>query len=355
MDMIKRLQNELPDGVDAALITSDVNRRYYTNMKSSAGTLFVTRETAALIIDFRYIEKARQKAQGCEVILQDKLYEQLKELAEREKVKRLAIEGSYMTVSQLETLKSRLPELEAAPFGLDKVISSHRAVKTERELEFMREAQRIADSAFSELLNFIRAGVSEAQVAAELEYLMRKFGGEGASFETIAVSGKNSSMPHGAPTDKPLENGDFLTLDFGTKYEGYCSDTTRTVAVGFVNDEQQRVYDTVLRAQKAALNVIKAGKSCCDIDFAARDIIESREGYKGCFGHGLGHSLGLEIHEEPRFSPLCRDIAKANNVLSVEPGIYLEGKFGVRIEDVVIIGENGCENITKAPKELIIL
>lgn len=355
MSRIKKLREQLPDGVDAALITSDVNRRYYTKMKSSAGTLFVTRETAALIIDFRYIEKARQTAEDCEVILQDKLYEQIDALATRHNVKKVAVEGAYMTVSQLEALKGRLPQLEIAPFGLDKVIFSHRAVKTERELASMRAAQRIADRAFAELLNFIKAGVSEIQVATELEYLMRKFGGEGVSFETIAVSGKNSSMPHGVPTEKKLEAGDFLTLDFGTKLDGYCSDTTRTVAIGHVDDEQQKVYDTVLQAQQRALNVIKAGAKCSDIDFAARNLIENEAGYKNCFGHGLGHSLGLEIHEEPRFSPLCKDIAKEGNVLSVEPGIYLEGKFGVRIEDVVIIGKNGCENITKAPKELIIL
>ena len=181
------------------------------------------------------------------------------------------------------------------------------------------------------------------------------FGGDGLAFDTIAVSGKNSSMPHGKPTDKPLENGDFLTLDFGAKKNGYCSDMTRTVAVGSVSDEQRKVYDTVLQAQLRALDVIKAGVKCSDVDFAARDFIERENGFKGCFGHGLGHSLGLEIHEDPRFSPLYGHAAQAGSVLSVEPGIYIEGKFGVRIEDVVIIGENGYENITRSPKHLIIL
>lgn len=353
--MIKKLQNALPAEVDAALITSDVNRRYYTEMKSSAGTLLITREKAFLIIDFRYIEKARATAKNCEVILQDKLYDQIKALAEGERVKKIAIEGAYMTVSQLETLKAKLPDFEIAPFGLDKVIFEQRAVKTPRELEYMRSAQKIADKAFGELLNFIKAGRTEIEIATELEYLMRKFGGEGVSFETIAVSGSNSSMPHGVPTEKKLENGDFLTMDFGTKFGGYCSDTTRTVAIGQVSEEQQKVYETVLLAQNKAFEAIKAGAKCSDIDFAARNVIENQAGYKGCFGHGLGHSLGLEIHEEPRFSPLCDEIAKANSVLSVEPGIYLEGRFGVRIEDVVIIGEDGFENLTNCQKELIML
>lgn len=353
--MIKKLQNALPAEVDAALITSDVNRRYYTEMKSSAGTLLITREKAFLIIDFRYIEKARATAKGCEVILQDKLYSQIEQIAKENGVKRMAIEGAYMTVSQLEMLKAKLPDFEIAPFGLDKVIFAQRAVKTPQELEYMRAAQKIADKAFNELLNFIKAGRTEIEVATELEYLMRKFGGEGISFETIAVSGSNSSMPHGVPTEKKLENGDFLTLDFGTKFGGYCSDTTRTVAIGQVSEEQQKVYETVLLAQEKAFEAIKAGAKCSDIDFAARNVIENEAGYKGCFGHGLGHSLGLEIHEEPRFSPLCGDIAQVGNILSVEPGIYLEGKFGVRIEDVVIIKENGFENITNCPKELIML
>lgn len=352
---MKRLQRELPEGVDAAIIESDVNRRYYTQMRSSAGTLFVARDYAALIIDFRYIEKARACAKDCEVILQDRLYEQLGALIKAHGVKTAAVEGSYMTVARLKALESKLPDIAFDCVSLDDVIFSHRAIKQPWELDCMREAQKIADKAFIELLNFIKRGRTEIEVAAQLEYLMRKFGGEKPSFDTISVSGKNSSMPHGVPTEKALEEGDFLTLDFGTQKNGYCSDTTRTVAIGQVSEEQRQVYDIVLQAQQKAFEVIRAGQKCSDIDFAARDFIENQKGYKGCFGHGLGHSLGLEIHEEPRFSPLYEREAKAGNVMSVEPGIYLEEKFGVRIEDVVIVGENGFENITKCPKELIIL
>ena len=354
-DMLKKLQQQLPEGCDAAIIESDVNRRYYTGMQSSAGTLIVTREYSALIIDFRYYEKAKATVSGCDVILQGKLFEQINDILKRFDIKNVAIESERMAVSRLEKLKEQFSQCSFVTNGLDKIINRHRMIKSAAELEIMRSAQAVTDKAFAELLNFIKIGRTEREVKNELERLLLHFGGDGLAFETIAVSGKNSSMPHGKPTDKPLYDGDFLTLDFGAKKNGYCSDMTRTVAIGSVSDEQRRVYDTVLEAQRHALASIKAGVKCSEVDFAARDFIERESGFSGCFGHGLGHSLGLEIHEEPRFSPLCDHITQAGNILSVEPGIYLEGKFGVRIEDVVIIGENGHENITHAPKELIIL
>ncbi len=353
-DLIK-LQSRLPEGCDAALIESDVNRRYYTGMASSAGTLLVAREYAALIIDFRYYEKAKATVSGCDVILQGKLFEQINKLCKQHGIKNIAVESERMTVSRLANLQKNLPECDFVTEGLDDIINRHRMVKSDAELDIMRSAQAVTDKAFAELLNFIKKGRTEREVRNELERLLLHFGGDGLAFETIAVSGQNSSLPHGKPTDKPLGDGDFLTLDFGATKNGYCSDMTRTVAIGFVTDEQQKIYDTVLEAQRRALAVITAGVKCSDVDFAARDFIERESGYKGCFGHGLGHSLGLEIHEEPRFSPLCDHITQPGNLFSVEPGIYLEGKFGVRIEDVVIIGENGYENITRSPKELIIL
>lgn len=352
---IQRLARELPPEVDAALIVSDVNRRYYTGMASSAGTLLITRDRAELVIDFRYIEKARATARGCNVTLQQALFKQIRDLIERNGVKTLGIEARHMTVSEFESWKEALPGVTLLSGRLlDDLILSHRSVKLPEELILMRQAQAITDRGFSELLNFIRAGRTEREVASELEYLLRKFGGDGLAFDTIAVSGQNSSMPHGVPTEKPLEPGDFLTLDFGAKKDGYCSDMTRTVAIGHVDDAQKKVYETVLEAQQKAFEIIKAGASCRMVDGAARSFIEDA-GYKGCFGHGLGHSLGLEIHEEPRFSPLAEGCAAAGNVLSVEPGIYLVGRFGVRIEDVVVVTENGFENLAHSPKRLIIL
>ncbi len=352
---LQRLWRELPAQADAALIVSDVNRRYYTGMASSAGTLLVTRGGAELVIDFRYIEKARAVARDCNVTLQQSLFKQIRAIAESSGVKTLAVETRHMTVSEFEGWKEALPGVTLLSGGLlDDLILSHRSIKSAGELAVMRQAQAITDRGCSELLNFIRAGRTEREIASELEYLMRKFGGDGLAFETIAVSGQNSSMPHGVPTEKPLEPGDFLTLDFGAIKDGYCSDMTRTVAIGHVSDEQKKVYETVLKAQHKAFEVIKAGASCRMVDSAARSLIEDA-GYKGCFGHALGHSLGLEIHEEPRFSPMTEAFAAAGNVLSVEPGIYLEGRFGVRIEDVVAVTGSGFENLAHSPKQLIVL
>ena len=216
------------------------------------------------------------------------------------------------------------------------------------------KAQRIAEAAFEHILTFIKEGVTEKEVALELDYYMLSHGADGLSFETIAVSGKNSSKPHGVPSDKKIEKGDFVTMDFGAVVEGYHSDMTRTVAVGFVTDEQKNVYETVLKAQEAAQAAASSGVCCADVDKAARDVIENA-GYGEYFNHSTGHGVGVEIHEYPRLSTVCKAILSVGNVVTDEPGIYIPEKFGVRIEDMLLITENGCENLTRAPKELIIL
>ncbi len=353
---IEALQRNFPADADAALIISPVNRRYYTGMPSSDGVLLVTRSDAVLLVDFRYIERARSVAQGCEVLLRERLFDQLRELLKSRSVKAIAVETSRMTVSEFSRFGQELSgcDLLSSP-ALDEAITAQRAIKTPRELESMKAAQAITDRSFGELLNFIRPGITERQAANELRRIMSDFGGEGEAFDTIAVSGRNSSMPHGVPTDKALEAGDFFTLDFGAKKDGYCSDMTRTVAIGYATDEMRRVYETVLAAQRAGLSSIRAGVPCRQVDAAAREVIEEQAGYRGCFGHSLGHSLGLEIHETPTFSSLSNDIAKAGNVLSVEPGIYLDSRFGVRIEDVVCVTRTGYENLAQSPKELLVL
>ncbi|MEG0470638.1 MAG: M24 family metallopeptidase, partial [Longicatena sp.] len=212
----------------------------------------------------------------------------------------------------------------------------------------------ITDKAFLHICDFIKVGQTEFDIAIELEYTMKKLGATGLAFDSIIVSGVNSSLPHGVPSDKKIEQGDFITMDFGASYNGYCSDMTRTVAIGKISDEQQKVYDTVLKAQLMAIDAIKAGVTYSDIDNVARSYIYS-QGYEGCFGHGLGHSLGLYIHEDPRFSYACHEVAQENVMMTVEPGVYLSGKFGVRIEDMVLITENGVDIITKSEKKLITL
>ncbi|MFQ8599944.1 MAG: M24 family metallopeptidase [Oscillospiraceae bacterium] len=223
-----------------------------------------------------------------------------------------------------------------------------------REIQKIEQAQALTESTFSHILSVIRAGVTEREIALEMEFFMRRQGADGVSFDFIVVSGNNSSLPHGVPTGKAVEKGDFITMDFGALVDGYHSDMTRTIAVGCVDEEQRRVYDTVLRAQRAALSAIRAGMRCSDADRAAREVIDGA-GYAGCFGHGLGHGVGVEIHEAPNLSPRSAEILEPGMVVTVEPGIYIENRYGVRIEDMVVVQKGGCRNLTASPKELIIL
>lgn len=339
----------------AALISSDINRRYITGFNSSAGTVLLTRDKAFFLIDFRYFEKAKKCVEEFEVILAERLYNQINDLLKENKIGEILIESQSITVSGLKKLKSTLSDFEILDDEiLSESLSKMRSIKSKGEFEFIKKAQSITDKAFSHILNFIKVGKTEKEIALELEFFMRKIGSEGVAFDTIAVSGENSSLPHGVPTEKPLKKGDFLTMDFGAAFGGYCSDMTRTVAIGDITDEQKAVYNTVLKAQMAALNFIGPDKSCKDVDKIARDIIYNA-GFEGCFGHGLGHSVGLEIHENPACNTRDETKLEPGMIMTVEPGIYLEGKFGVRIEDMVLITEKGVENLTESSKELFIL
>ena len=333
MNRIEKLMKALPEGTDAALITSDVNRRYFTGLGSTAGTLLAFRDAAYFIIDFRYIEVAKATVTGAEVILQDKLYDQLGELLKKHGARTVALETDYITVGSLEQYRSRLPQVEFL-------------------IAAIRKAQSITDAAFLEILDFIKPGKTEKEVAAYLEYCMRRLGADGLAFETIAAGGPNSAKPHAVPGDRPLRQGDFFTMDYGAYWGGYCSDMTRTVAVGEPTEEMRRVYDTVLAAQLLGIEKAVVGASCRAVDAAARELIYNA-GYEG----SLGHSVGIEIHEMPGFSPSIapETTAKEGMVITVEPGIYLEGRFGVRIEDMVWLAPDGTKDLTNSPKELIIL
>lgn len=342
---------------DCALITSDINRRYFTGMKSSAGTILLFRERAYFIIDFRYIEKAKKLLSGdpfIKVILQDKLYEQIGHFVNKYSAKSMAIESMSMTVSELEKLKKKLEiEIDASD-NLSNSINSLRMIKSPDEISKMIEAQRIAEAGFEHMLSFVHEGVTEREIRLELDYYMLSHGAEALSFDTIALSGKNTSLPHGVPSDKRVEKGDFVLLDFGAVVDGYHSDMTRTFCVGQPTDKMKRVYDIVLKAQLAAISAVKAGIKGCDLDRVARDIIAS-EGYRNQFGHSLGHGVGADIHEQPYAAKSYQGELPENSIVTIEPGIYIENEFGVRIEDFVIVKNDGCENMTKAPKELIIL
>lgn len=356
MNALGLLQQNFPKGADGAILLSETGRRYFTGFAATDGILLVTRESARLLIDFRYIEAARAAVKDCEVVLLDTKTDQVAEFIAENHVKTLAVESYELPVSTLGRLNRRLPQVRFDDSdAFSAAVSELRMIKTKAEADAVRRAQIITDAAFEHVLPMVKSGVTERSLALEIEFFMKRSGAQKPSFDLIVVSGEKTSLPHGVPGDRTVRAGDFVTMDTGAVVDGYCSDMTRTVALGSVSDEQRRVYDTVLQAQLAALRAIRAGQVCRDIDKIARDIIEVDAGYKGCFGHGLGHSVGLEIHEEPRFSPACGTVLKSGMFMTVEPGVYLAEKFGVRIEDLVLVTEQGCENFTRSPKELIIL
>ncbi len=354
MTHLERLMSSLTDICDCGIINDTVNRRYFTGMKSSDGTLVVFKDAAYLIIDFRYIEKARQTAKGCEVILQDRLYHQINELIKKHDAKTACVNTEFCTVEQFNTMKCALKAQVSSDNAFTKAIRNIRMVKTQDEIDLMIQAQRIAEKGFEHMLDFVKVGKTEREIQLELDYYMLNNGAEELSFDTIALSGSNTSLPHGVPSDKAVKQGEFVLLDFGAVVGGYHSDMTRTFCVGEPSEKMRKVYDIVLSAQLAALDAVKAGMSGKELDGVARDIIADA-GFGSNFGHSLGHGVGMEIHEMPYASPSKDNILLENSIVTVEPGIYIEGEFGVRIEDFVVVKNDGCENMTKAEKKLIIV
>lgn len=337
------------------LIFSDYNRYYFTGLNSSAGVLAVTPKKAVLFIDFRYIEKAKQIVNTAEVVLSANVYTQIYEFLKSQNCKQLFLETKTLSLSTFSALNEKLSGINISNESkIQTAIDNMRAVKDLKEIECIKSACALSDETFKYILPRIKIGKTEKEIALEMEFYMRKKGSEGIAFPFIVVSGENSSLPHGVPTDRKLQKGDFVTMDFGAMVNGYCADMTRTVALGQVSQEQKLVYNTVLKAQSMALDKIKAGAVCKDIDAIARDFI-NKSGFENCFGHGLGHSLGIEIHENPACNTRDTSKLQEGNIMTVEPGIYLENKFGVRIEDTVLVTKDGYENFIKSPKELIIL
>ena len=352
MKNLEKYRSILSDEVQGLFLTSRYSRMYAAEFDISEGYAIVSKNGARYFTDSRYIESAEKNIKEFEVIdFQTNLFECLNQAIRDFGISVLGFEDQYLTVAELNLFKDRL-DAEFVPKQTE--INSFRASKEPWEIERLMKAQEITDKAFTEVLGRIREGMTEKELCAELIYCLYKNGGEGLSFDPIVVSGPNTSMPHGVPGDRKLQKGDFITMDFGVLYQGYCSDMTRTVALGYATDEMKKVYQTVLDAQLAGIAVSKAGVSGKEIDGAARDVI-SQAGYGKYFGHGYGHSLGLEIHEDPNCNARNDQPLPLHAVCSAEPGIYLPGKFGVRIEDVVIMEENGCVDITKSPKNLIIL
>ncbi len=354
INRINNLQKRLLK-TQAALVFGDANRFYLTGFHSSAGFVFVTCDSADFFTDFRYFEMAKAKVKSCNVNLLTNSVGQINELIKKHGVTELFVETTSLSFSQFNLYKSRFEnaKLNETDF-LDNALCDLRAIKSKTEIDYIKSAQKLTDETFLYILDKISVGRTEKDIMLDMEFYMRRLGSEGVSFDFIVVSGKNSALPHGVPTDKKIEKGDFVTMDFGAVVNGYRSDMTRTVAVGNVTDEMKKVYNTVLAAQNAAFDIIAPDIICREVDRVSRDLIDNA-GYEGCFGHGLGHSVGIEIHENPSFNTRSETALKEGMIMTVEPGIYLENRFGVRIEDMVAITANGFENLTKSTKELIIL
>lgn len=342
------------DPQKAVLVTSERNRRYLTEFPSDAGALLITLEGAWLLQDFRYEEAAGYKAKNCTVTGFKNFKEKLLELMEQQGVKAVYMEMNRLSVAESKTYEKTFAEKGIEMLldeTLDKALKDQRMIKSPEEVKKIEASQAITDAAFTHILPYIKEGVTERELALEIEFFMRKNGAEGVAFELIVAAGKSGSQCHAVPSDNRVQKGDFITMDTGALLDGYHSDMTRTVAFGKVSDEQRKVYETVLKAQLAVLDQVKPGMVCKDVDKIARDIIE--KDYPGTFGHGLGHGVGYEIHEWPAFSSRDETVCQEGMVITDEPGIYLPARFGVRIEDMLLVTADGCRSLTKSPKELI--
>ena len=346
VERLKKLVSVIP--ANATLIFSPENLYYFSGFTGGEGMLYIDKSRLLLFTDSRYTVQARDESPDFEVM--DTAQTSVSEFLKQQGDKAYGFEDDYVTFSKFASLKRISPKSVFSP------VSSHidrlRMIKDEHEISLIEKAASIADSAYSYILDKISVGKTEREISLDLEYFMLCQGAEGLAFDTIAASGIRSCMPHGTATEKTIESGDFLTLDFGCKYKGYCSDMTRTVVVGKATDKQKEIYNTVLSAQYAALDTIRAGELAKAVDDAARGVIENA-GYGKHFGHGLGHSLGLKVHESPSCSPRSSDILTENMLMTIEPGIYIDDFGGVRIEDLVCVTSDGCRNFTTSGKDLI--
>ena len=356
MTQLQRFQSSLKNSeFDAAIISSELNQRYISGFNYTDGYILIGREKAYLLTDFRYIEAANAEVKDFEILMPStSMLTAIGEIIGENHYKKVAVEDAELSCKKLEAFREKMPAECELVFGASDMLTKQRMVKLPYELERIAKAQSITDAAFEHILGFISTDVTEIEVALELEFFMRRHGAESLAFDTIAVSGPASSLPHGVPSDVKLRKG-FLTMDFGAKYEGYCSDMTRTVVIGKADEDIKKVYNTVLSAQLNALENIKGGMLCRDADELARSVIRDT-GFGDAFGHSLGHGVGLFIHESPSLAPRAAEDSRleSGNVVTVEPGIYLQGKYGCRIEDMIAINEDGSiHNFTHSPKQLI--
>ncbi|NGP43594.1 aminopeptidase P family protein [Bacillaceae bacterium SIJ1] len=354
MSRLAKLQNALKQhSIEAMVITNPSNRRYISHFTGTAGVVFVTQNEGMLLTDFRYTEQARAQVSELEIIqYQSTLHDEVAKKAKALGVKEVAFEKTYLTYQQFEQYRQALSDISFV--GVAGVIEPLRRQKEADEIRILEEAGQIADAAFEHILTVLRPGVSELEISNELEFFMRKQGADSSSFDTIVASGKRSALPHGVASDKIIEQGDMVTLDFGAYYQGYCSDITRTIAIGEPNEKLKDIHHIVLTAQKAALSAIRPGETTASVDDVARSII-AEAGYGAAFGHSTGHGIGLEVHEGPSLSGKSQEVLAPGMVVTVEPGIYVPDLGGVRIEDDVLVTEDGGRRLTHSNKELIVL
>jgi Xaa-Pro aminopeptidase len=340
--------------LEAAVIFSTENRRYFADFPGSSGALIITQTNSILLTDFRYIDDAKSSSSSHYEVIQHpggQLEQSVSELVKKMNLHKIGVEDSLSSGS-LKMLENQLPGIE---FSLiESYIMQIRMIKDESEINHIREGIRLCDLAFEHITTFIKAGMSEKEVGLELEYVMKKHGAEGIKENHVIASGERSSLPHGQATDRIIQDGDFVKMDFGAKVNGYYTDFTRTVVIGEPTEKQNKIYSIVSEALETSLKHVGPDKKCNELDEVGRSIIREA-GYGDNFGHSLGHSLGLNIHEKPAMRSTDETILKPGMVITVEPGIYISGWGGVRIEDLVVIRENGIENLTKSTKELQIL
>ncbi|MFN7251158.1 MAG: M24 family metallopeptidase [Anaerobacillus sp.] len=354
MERLVQLRKKLKENeIDGILVTSSYNRRYITGFTGTAGVALISEKEAKFITDFRYIDQASEQAENFEIVqhkasIIEEIANQLNELG----IKKLGFEKSYVSFAQYEEYKVNFANSQLVP--VSGIIEDLRLLKDEREIKILKDAAKIADAAFDHIITYIKPGLTELDVSNELEFFMRKQGAASSSFDIIVASGIRSAFPHGVATNKIIKKGELVTLDFGAYYKGYCSDITRTVAVGKPSSELEKIYQTVLEAQLRGMNGIKPGMTGKEADAITRDYI-TVQGYGEYFGHSTGHGLGMEVHEGPGLSMKSDTILKPGMVVTVEPGIYISGVGGTRIEDDTVITENGNESLTYSTKELLII
>ncbi|MCE5038141.1 M24 family metallopeptidase [Staphylococcus auricularis] len=352
MTRLQTLKNNLQDEqLDAIVVLSDYNRRYLSKFSGTSGALVITTSEQYLLTDFRYIEQATNEATEFEIVNQQgNLIDAIVQQLESVNAEKVGFEGDLISYDQFTQLDKGQYTLQSISGLIEKI----REVKDEDEIELIQQAADIADEAYEYILTVVKAGMTEQQVKAKLESKMLELGAEGTSFTTIVASGQRGALPHGVASDKAIENGDLVTLDFGAYYKGYASDMTRTFAVGQPDQKLVDIYNIVLEANKKGIEAAKPGITGKALDAVARDYI-AEKGYGDAFGHSLGHGIGLDVHEGPAISKNSDATLNVNQCVTIEPGIYVEGLGGVRIEDDILITENGCQRFTKSTKDLIIL